>query len=62
MKIHKEGYTTILIMMAFIGFINYLNFNFITLLIVQVVQSIEIFCGTYPTLLVYFSTEPSIFL
>ena len=36
MKIHKEGYTTILIMMAFIGFINYLNFNFIILLIVQV--------------------------
>ena len=26
------------------------------------VQSIEIFCGTYPTLFVYFSTEPSIFL
>ena len=26
------------------------------------VQSIEIFCGTYPILLVYFSTSPSIFL
>lgn len=37
MKIHKEGYTTILIIMAFIGFVNYLSFNFISLLIIQVI-------------------------
>ena len=37
MKIHKEGYTTIVIIMAFIGFVNYLSFNFISLLIIQVV-------------------------
>ena len=37
MKIHKEGYTTIVIIMAFIGFVNYLSFNFISLLIIQIV-------------------------
>ena len=37
MKIHKEGYTTIIIIMAFIGFINYLSFQFITFLFIQII-------------------------
>ena len=37
MKIHKEGYTTILLIMAFIGFVNYLNFHFIPFLSIQVI-------------------------
>ena len=37
MKIHKEGYTTIVLIMAFIGFVNYLNFYFIPFLSIQVV-------------------------
>ena len=37
MKIHKEGYTTVAIVMAFIGFVNYLNFQFIPFLSVQII-------------------------
>ena len=37
MKIHKEGYTTIAIVMAFIVFVNYLNFQFTPFLSVQII-------------------------
>ena len=36
-EIHKEGYTTIAIVMAFIGFVNYLNFQFIPFLSIQII-------------------------
>tara|TARA_B100001113_G_scaffold297089_1_gene254805 strand:- start:548 stop:1201 length:654 start_codon:yes stop_codon:yes gene_type:complete len=40
MKLHKEGYPTIIIVLLFISLVNYLNYMFLTIIVINVILSV----------------------
>jgi len=56
MKLHKEGYPTIIIVLLFISLVNYLNYMFLTMIVINVILSVLsliFFC-----LVLYFFRDP----